>query len=45
MVSTSEAIINLQNNTATLNANQTAESISKSNTSVDSHAFLKLMTM
>ena len=45
MVSTSEAIINLQNNTATLNANQTAESTSKSNTSVDSHAFLKLMTM
>ncbi len=45
MVSTSEAIINLQNNTATLNANQTTESTSKSNTSVDSHAFLKLMTM
>ena len=45
MASTSEAIINLQNNTATLNANQTAQSTSKSNTTVDSQAFLKLMTM
>ena len=44
MASVSQEIVNLQNNTAHIRAEQNAANAAKSNSSVDSQAFLRLLT-